>query len=344
MHSKKDTTAIPRRKFVKTSLAAGAAAATAIGAPAVLRAQKTTTLKYVTFASKNSVWAKPYFFLAEEVEKRSNGELKIQYTGGSEVIGGFQAPEAVSKGVFDISHSANSYFASAMRSSISLASGKASRASLEKAGVIKAYNEILGEKLNVTLLGIPMSDVSYVFMTNGPPKTLSYFKGRKIRSIALYDPILRSLGAATVTTPPAEAYTALERGVVDGLGWPDIGLFDYKFHEHARYVMSPSFYTLRTCTLMNKNSFAKLPGALQKVLVESAKAADDRGGAWCKETSKAERAKMASAGLTEVALSKKEAAEFLALTEDKLWEKVEKDAPKDAARLRPLYEKAADLG
>ena len=96
------------------------------------------------------------------------------------------------------------------------------------------------------LLGVPMSNVGYVFqVTRGrPDMTSEYFKGKKVRSIPLYDPILQELRRATpVTTSPAEAYTALERGVVDGLGWPDIGLFDYKFHEQAKFVMAPSFYT-----------------------------------------------------------------------------------------------------
>ena len=43
----------------------------------------------------------------------------------------------------------------------------------------------------------------------------------------------------------------MERGVVDGLGWPDLGLLDFKFYEHAKYIVSPTFYTLRTTHLLN---------------------------------------------------------------------------------------------
>ena len=54
-----------------------------------------------------------------------------------------------------------------------------------------------------------------------------------------YDPILESLGAILVTTSPAEAYAAMERGVVDGLGWPDIGLLDFKFYEQQSSLCCP---------------------------------------------------------------------------------------------------------
>ena len=100
--------------------------------------------------------------------------------------------------------------------------------------MLDAYADVLMRKRGVMLLGIPMSGVGYVFQTRFRPSDLSTFKGKKIRSIPLYDPILQTLGAVPVTTSPAEAYTAMERGVVDGLGWPDLGLLDFKFYEHAR--------------------------------------------------------------------------------------------------------------
>ena len=339
MKRKNESGRLTRRTFVRSAAAAGVAAGSAsVFAPALAAGPR--KLRYVTFVNKESVWGKPYHFLSEEVERLANGELVIEYAGGSEVVGGFDAPEAVANGVFDISHSANSYFASAMPSSISLASGNASLDALAEAGVLAAYDEILGQTLGAKLLGVPMSKVGYIFMTRGRPDSLEYFKGKKIRSIPLYDPILKELGAATVTTSPSEAYTALERGVVDGLGWPALGLFDFRFHENAKFILAPSFYTLRTVTLMNPQSFADLPGELQDVLVEASAAADRRGGDWCQETSIAEAEKMMETGVEVVQLPPDEAERFLAITEDKLWAKVLADSPVNGARLKALFDKA----
>jgi len=334
------TLSLTRRKFI-WSAAAGALVAGSAKLVRPVYAGGGHKLRYVTFVNKDSVWGKPYHFLAEEVDKQSGGELKIDYAGGSEVIGGFDAPEAVANGVFDISHSANSYFAGTMPSSISLASGSASLPDLREAGVLAAYDEILGQTLGVKLLGVPMSNVGYIFMLRGRPDSLDSFKGKKIRSIPLYDPILQELGAATVTTSPSEAYTALERGVVDGLGWPDIGLFDYKFHENAKFVMAPSFYTLRTTTLMNQAAFDGLPQPLQEVLVASAAEADRRGGDWCAETSAAERAKMQGEGLEVVALPEDDGLKFVSMTEEKLWAKVNADSPTNGPRLQSLFQTAS---
>ena len=50
--------------------------------------------------------------------------------------------------------------------------------------------------------------------------------GLKIRITPVYRDFFQALGATVVQTAPGEVYTALERGVVDGYGWPITGIFD----------------------------------------------------------------------------------------------------------------------
>lgn len=163
-----------RRKALATI---GAAAGAGIfGGKAPLYAAGKHKLRYIAFINRNTVWGKPYDFLAEEVDRLSGGELEIEYAGGSDVIGGFDAPEAIANGVFDMSHSANSYFAGAMPSSISLASGNASAEQLQQSGALDAYADLLMQQRGVMMLGMPLSGVGYVFQVRGKPEELSYFK------------------------------------------------------------------------------------------------------------------------------------------------------------------------
>ena len=329
---------LTRRQLLKAGGAAAGVAFLGGQAPAFSAGKR--KLRYIAFINRNTVWGKPYDFLAAEVDRLSGGELEIEYAGGSDVIGGFDAPEAIANGVFDMSHSANSYFAGAMPSSISLASGNASAEQLQASGALDAYADILMQQRGVKMLGMPLSGVGYVFQVRGKPSELSYFKGKKIRSIPLYDPILQALEATPVTTSPAEAYTAMERGVVDGLGWPDIGLLDFKFYEQAKFIMMPAFYQLRTVTLINPNSFNGLPEPLQKVLMEASQSADAIGAKWAKEKRDAEHAEMEKAGVEFISLSDAEAKQFVDLTEDKLWSKITELAAEDSARLKPLFDTA----
>ena len=336
INSKKNK--LSRRSFLKGSAAATGVLYLGGQAPAYSAGKR--KLRYIAFINRNTVWGKPYDFLAAEVDRMSGGELEIEYAGGSDVIGGFDAPEAIANGVFDMSHSANSYFAGAMPSSISLASGNASVEQLRNTGVLSAYAEILMKQRGVMFLGVPLSGVGYVFQVRFRPNNLSSFKGKKIRSIPLYDPILESLGAIPVTTSPAEAYTSMERGVVDGLGWPDIGLLDFKFYEQAKYILAPTFYQLRTATLMNPRSFKKLPASLQGVLVEACRSADAIGAKWAKEKRDAEHAEMGKHGVEIVSLSNSDARSFINMTEEKLWSKIISLDSTEGPRMKKLFEKA----
>ena len=338
IETKKKSAGVTRRNVLATAGAVAGAAYLGGKAPAYSAGKR--KLRYIAFINRKTVWGKPYDFLAAEVDRMSGGELEIEYAGGSDVIGGFDAPEAIANGVFDMSHSANSYFAGAMPSSISLASGNASIDELQASGALDAYSDLLMQQRGVMMLGVPLSGVGYVFQVRGAPGELSYFKGKKIRSIPLYDPILQALGATPVTTSPAEAYTSMERGLVDGLGWPDIGLLDFKFYEQAKFIMMPTFYQLRTATLMNPNSFNGLPAPLQKVLMEASRSADAIGAKWAKEKRDAEHAEMAAAGVEFVSLSDAESKQFVDLTEDKLWSKINELSPADGARLQPLFSAA----
>ena len=160
MAGKKKKTLSRRAMLAQTGAVAGAAF---LGGKAPLYAQGKRKLRYIAFINRNTVWGKPYDFLAAEVERLSGGDLEIEYAGGSDVIGGFDAPEAIANGVFDMSHSANSYFAGAVPASISLASGDATAEELRASGALDAYADMVMKQRGVMFMGMPLSGVGYVF-------------------------------------------------------------------------------------------------------------------------------------------------------------------------------------
>jgi len=333
---------ISRRAFVWSAAAGAAVAGTATPLRTVWAAP--SKLRFVTFGVKNSIWAKPFFQFQKDVNEVSNGELELTWAGGPEVIHPFQAGEAVGKGVFDITHSANSYFAAAVPEAIGLASGTGSVDSVRQSGAFGALDKICRDKLNTSLIGTPLNGVGYVFILREKPTSLDFFKGKKIRSIPLYDPILKALGAATVTTSPVEAYTALERGVVDGLGWSDLGVIDYNFHDHAKFLMLPTFYQLRSAHLINADKLNKMGGEQQKVLKEAALRTDKWATRWCQDKRNSEHAAMKAKGLQEVWLPEVDGKRFVELTERLLWEKIIKDSPANGPMLKKLFDKATAMG
>jgi TRAP-type C4-dicarboxylate transport system substrate-binding protein len=90
--------------------------------------------------------------------------------------------------------------------------------------------------------------------------------GQKIRITPVYRDFFQALNANVITTPPGEVYTALERGVVDGYGWPIGGIFDFNWHEKTKFRIDPGFYDAEVSLVMNLPAFKKLTDAQRKAL------------------------------------------------------------------------------
>src|SRR5690606_32234737 len=91
-----------------------------------------------------------------------------------------------------------------------------------------------------------------------------------IRVSPTYMSFFRALGASAVQTPPGEVYTALERGVVQGYGWPLHGIIDLGRDEVAKYRVDPGFYRVDVNALVNLDRWKQLSPEQQDVLTQAA--------------------------------------------------------------------------
>ena len=341
MTSQGDGRGVSRRKFVGGALAGGAAlaigqvpgGARAQGSPLVLRA--------ISSWEKTISFSKPLLDLIDRVNRNSAGRLRIDWIGGPEAVPIFQGADAVSKGVFDMVLSSPPFFASSIPESNALfLRDDLTVPGLYKSGIVKALDEISRERIGVAFIGVPASGFGFTFFMRQQPQNLDSFKGKKIRTTPLYTPILRALGASTVTIAPAEVYPALERGVVDGVAWPASGILERKFHEVAKYMVLPTYYDVRLALLMNARAYDRMPADLRKVLLDSIRETEEWGAKLFKQESASEIAEVQRLGVVVVTLSPAEGKKFLKMADDALWEQVVKDSPKHGLRLKELFAKA----
>ena len=96
------------------------------------------------------------------------------------------------------------------------------------------------------------------------------FSGLKIRVTPVYRDVVEALGGTPITTAPGEVYTALERGVADGYGWPVTGIFDLGWDKVTKFRMEPPFYSVEVNVLVNLDAWKGLNDAQRKVLSDAA--------------------------------------------------------------------------
>ncbi len=132
---------------------------------------------------------------------------------------------------------------------------------------------IYAQKMNAIFLARLVDNNPFHLYLNKPISTPD-LTGLKLRITPVYRDFFQALGATVVQTAPGEVYTALERGVVDGYGWPITGVFDLGWNEKTKYRVDPGFYTAEVSVLVNKASWDKLTDAQKNVLRKAADAGE----------------------------------------------------------------------
>lgn len=97
--------------------------------------------------------------------------------------------------------------------------------------------------------------------------TLEDVKGLRIRVLGSC-PSLEQLGADTVSMPLSEVYTALERGMIDGLVTGASVIPVAKLEKIVRYISLAEFSYGGWYTLMNLNVWNKLPNDIKLIIDE----------------------------------------------------------------------------
>jgi TRAP-type mannitol/chloroaromatic compound transport system substrate-binding protein len=138
-----------------------------------------------------------------------------------------------------------------------------------KNGAFAAINELWMQKGHMVYLARMVENQPFHLYLNKkidkPDLT-----GLKIRITPVYRDFFAALGANVVTTPPGEVYTALERNVVDGYGWPIGGIFDLNWQEKTKYRVDPGFYDAEVSIVMNLDAYQRLTPAQKAFLDKQA--------------------------------------------------------------------------
>ena len=128
---------------------------------------------------------------------------------------------------------------------------------LRKNGGYDLINKIWNEKANMQYLGRVIDYTPFhLYLTKKIDKP--DLTGLKIRITPVYREFFQALGATVMQTAPGEVYTALERGVVDGYGWPINGIFDFNWHEKTKFRVDPGFYNAEVSLVMNLDKWKSL--------------------------------------------------------------------------------------
>lgn len=275
-----------------------------------------------------------HWFIDRVNERGKDVNLSIRFVGGPEVFPAFEGIEAVRKGVVDMGFTAAPYHVGVVPEADAMKLSALRPWEERDSGAHDLMNQFHQKRANVYYLFRLGLDGYFQLYLNVLRETPD-LTGLKIRSTAIYDPLVKALGGVPLRIAPPEVYTSLDLGVVDGYGWVAVRIADRKWEEVTRYIWGPRFYTAPTGVFVNLDAWNNLHEEQRALLTTIGREMERDSADYWDELLEEDRALLLDLGLQEIRFTPEEEEWFIGLAHEAGWELLIEEAP-DAAKLKPL--------
>jgi TRAP-type transport system periplasmic protein len=296
------------------------------------------TLKAVSAFAEKTTYARAFESFVERVNKDGKGVLQINYIGGPKAMPPFETGNALKTGVVDIANSTGAFYTNVMPEADTWKLTERPMAELRKNGGFDYMAKLYAEKMNAIFLARHVDNNPFHLYLNKPIKS-GDLAGLKLRITPVYRDFFQAQGATVMQTAPGEVYTALERGVVDGYGWPITGIFDLGWHEKTKYRVDPGFYSAEVSILVNKTTWDKLNAAQKKVLSDAGAQTEAQAIAMFTEENAKDTKRQADAGIQVIKLEGAEGKAWLDKAYDAGWAGAIRQSAEHGPKLKEFFSK-----
>ena len=296
------------------------------------------TLKGITAFAEKTLNSRSFERFIDIVNTEGRGKIRIDYVGGPKAMPPFEVGNALKVGVVDIANVTGAFYTNVFPESDAWKLTQRPMSELRENGGFDYMAKLYDSKMNAIFLARQIGHTPFhIYLTK--PITKPDLTGLKIRITPVYRDFFTALGATVVQTAPGEVYTALERGVVDGYGWPTAGIFDLGWHEKTRYRVDPGFYTAEVSFLMNKASWSKLDDEQRSIITDAAARIEADSAAYEAAANTADIERMKQVGIETIEFKGADADAYLAKAYEAAWAGIIKQSPEHGPKLREFFSK-----
>lgn len=232
---------------------------------------KPIELKAISFLPESNARTVVYKKWLDLVNERAKGELVFKYIGGPEVISYGEQPQAIRKGVVDISFCGASRFKGLVPEARMMALSLLSHEEEKKSGAEDLMRKYFA-KSGIYFVGRADPKINpknfSVYLTK-KIATVDDLKGLRLGAAGTYvDAMAKALGMSSTVIKASDAYSALDRGMIDAYAYSLEGAKSYSLQEVVPYVLDHPLYRSNTNLPMNLAKWKKLPPHLQKLIMD----------------------------------------------------------------------------
>jgi len=317
--------------------AARFAFAAAFAAAAGTACAQEITLRVVSAFPENLYYVKRLTDWIQKVNAEGKGTLQLNFIGGPKAIPTFEVGNAVKTGVVDLAMSTGAFYTNVMPEADALKLTQLPAAELRKNGAYDYINKVWNEKANMVYLARVVDNTPFHLYINKKIDKPD-LNGMKLRITPVYRDFFQALGGTVVQIAPGEVYTALERGVVDGYGWPIHALFDLNWQEHTKFRVDPGFYNAEVSLIVNLDKWKALTQAQRTYLTRQALAFEAQNEEW-KNYNAEETQRQAKAGIQTIRFDAATSKQYVDKAYEVGWASIIKASPEHGPRMKALFSK-----
>ena len=321
------------------SIAGLIAVAAVLAVPFQASVAAESTVKVVTMLAKKTPIGQSFDGFITRLNKTLEGEFRMDWRGGPEVVPQFKQPNAVRLGSVDATLTSPSYANGILNVSGAANYSNKTYEEIKATGYLDYMAELHAAKGLIYVGEAPISHLRFHFFLRDPIKNLADFKNQKIRVFPAIAPAVAALGASPLVLPMTEIYTAMERGIVKGFVTGVSGTARQYKGLLGAYV-EPGFYRATFHFLVNPRAWNKIPAATRAKVVDFVRNVEPPTyeASW-NERLKNGYADLGKTGVKTVRFSPEEEKKFARTVLEAAWAAVRKKAPEEGKRLQSMLMK-----
>jgi len=233
----------------------------------------TIKLTYSNFFPPGHIQSKLAEAWCKEVEKRTNGQVVVEYYPGQTLTKARQMYDGVVEGLSDVGFALFAYTRGRfpVMAGVDLPLGYSSGTVATKV-VNAVYDKFQPKELMDTkVMYLHAHGPGLIHTKSKPVRKMEDMKGLKFRGHGTSAAVVKALGGTPVPKPMPETYQMLQKGVVDGAVYPFEANKGWKLGEVTRFATADftAAYTTSFFVVMNKDKWNSISAANQKIIEQS---------------------------------------------------------------------------
>ncbi len=314
-------------------------AALGVTITAVPAAKTEVVLRSVTGLPAQSVVSQVFLRFVGPANQRGKGLVRIDNIGGPEIAPPFKQASALKRGLFEMLYTPAAFYAGQVKEVDALIASNVSIQEMRANGGFALLQKIWAEQLGVHVLGWFDAHVRFHMYFKKKPKITAAgadLSGIKMFTTPTFREFQAALGATPVRMKVSEILTGMDRGLIQGMGWPEYGMTALGLGRVIKYRLDPTYYRGNILTLVNGDAWKKLPNEAKAFLNKEVIAYEAISKKFVDSQILREQGILMKGGMEVLKLEGEAARKYRQLAHDIAWKRLERRSPQYAKQLRAL--------